>query len=81
MRPRSQAAMACAALMLSSCFESSPKLSKNEEGLLEAVVYLFTGLEDNAGDRYGLKILWQRSVKGRTIEYRRVSKNGIGFSK
>jgi hypothetical protein len=66
-----------AVFMLAGCFDSTPKLSQEEEKLLEAVTYLFTGLEDNLDDTDAKGMPWQRTVKGRNLEYWRVSKNGI----
>lgn len=65
------------AFALSGCFESGPKLSQEEERLLEAVTYLFTGLEDNLDDTNGKGMPWQRAVRGRNLEYWRISKNSI----
>jgi hypothetical protein len=31
---------------LASCFDPSPKLSKEDEQLFDAVMYAFTGIED-----------------------------------
>lgn len=62
---------------LLGCFDSTPKLSQEEEKLLDAVTYLFTGLEDNLDDTNGKGMPWQRTVKGRSVEYWRISKNGI----
>jgi hypothetical protein len=75
---RSLIALVCT-LALVGCFESTPKLSKDEEHLLDAVTYFFTGLEDNFTDGVG-RSPWQREVKGRGIEFSRVSRNGIGSS-
>jgi len=70
----------CAALTLAGCFESTPKLSQDEEKLLDAVIYLFTGLEDNLDDTNGNGMPWQRAVRGRNLEYWRIGKNGIYLS-
>lgn len=66
-----------AVFVLAACFDSAPKLSQEEEKLLEAVTYLFTGLEDNLDDTGGQGMPWQRTVKGRNLEYWRIGKNGI----
>lgn len=67
-------------IILSGCFDTTPKLSQEDEKLFEAVMHLFTGLEDNLNDTDGKGMSWQRAVKGRSVEYWRVGKNGIGFS-
>ncbi|WP_461316847.1 hypothetical protein [Bradyrhizobium embrapense] len=72
--------MACSAIALTGCFERTPKLSQDEEKLLDATTYLFTGLEDNLDETSGKGMPWQRSVKGRAIDYWRITTNGIGFS-
>lgn len=64
-------------LALAGCFEATPKLSQDEEKLLNAVMYLFTSLEDNLDETDGKGMPWQRSVQGRTLVYWRISKNGI----
>ncbi|SFJ54041.1 hypothetical protein [Bradyrhizobium sp. cf659] len=66
-----------AAFALAGCFDSEPKLSQDEEKLLEAVTYLFTGLEANLDDTDGKGMPWQRAVRGRKLEYWRISKNSI----
>jgi hypothetical protein len=73
-------AMLCGAIPLASCLESTPKLSKDEEKILDAAAYLFTGLEDNLDQTRGEGMPWQRAVKGRAVEYWRIGTNGIGFS-
>jgi hypothetical protein len=55
-----------AVFMLAGCFDSTPKLSQEEEKLLEAVTYLFTGLEDNLDDTDAKGMPWQRTVKPKT---------------
>jgi hypothetical protein len=44
--------VSCAAL--AACFDSSSKLSKEDEQLFDAVMYAFTGIEDNTQDSYDL---------------------------
>jgi hypothetical protein len=66
------------AVALAGCYESAPTLSQDEEKLFDAVMYLFTGIEDNTVD--GDSTLWRRTVKGRTVEYAHIGRNGIGFS-
>jgi hypothetical protein len=72
--------VAVAAFALGGCFDTAPKLSQEDERLFEAVIYLFTGLEDNLDETDGKGMPWQRAAKGRGIEYWRVGRNGIGFS-
>jgi hypothetical protein len=60
---------------LTGCFDLGPKLSQDEEKALDAVMYLFTGLEDNLDDTDGKGMPWQRGVKGRNLEYWRISPN------
>lgn len=67
----------CIVLVLAGYSESQPKLSIDEEKLLEAVMYLFTGLEDNLDEPDGKGMPWQRALNGRNLEYWRISKNGI----
>jgi hypothetical protein len=40
------------------------------------MMFLFSGIEDNAKDDYGLTP-WRRDVKGRSIEFSMIGKNGI----
>jgi hypothetical protein len=68
------------AVTLGGCFERTPKLTEADEKIFEAVIYLFTGLEDNLDETDGKGMPWQRAVKGRSIEYWRVGKNGISMS-
>jgi hypothetical protein len=63
--------------VLAGYSESQPKLSIDEEKLLEAVMYLFTGLEDNLDEPDGKGMPWQRALNGRNLEYWKISKNGI----
>jgi hypothetical protein len=63
--------------MLAGCFDSATqqsatkdlvvKLSKGEEQLLDAMAFLFSGMEDNIKD--GKFMPWRREVEGRTIEF------------
>jgi hypothetical protein len=80
MRAGGWAAALCVAVALAGCFEREPKLSQDDEKLFEAVMYLFTGLEDNLDETNGKGMPWQRALEGRRLEYRRIGKNGIGFS-
>jgi hypothetical protein len=64
-------------LALSGCFDAQPKLTVDDEKLLEAVMYLFTGLEDNLDETDGKGMPWQRAVDGRNLKYWRVNTNGI----
>jgi hypothetical protein len=68
------------AIALSGCFESKSTLSQDDQKFLDAVMYFFTGLEDNLDETDGKGMPWQRAVKGRSIEYWRIGRNGIGFS-
>ncbi len=43
---------------LAGFFEVTPKLSQEDEKLFEAVMYLFTGLEDNLDDTNGKGMPW-----------------------
>ncbi len=71
--------MLFAVAVLAACSDSSPKLSKDEEEVLDAMMFLFTGIEDNTKDDWGLTP-WRREVKGRSIEFTKLGKNGIGSS-
>ena len=53
----------------------SPKVSKEDEQLFDAVMYAFTGIEDNTK---GSLIPWQRDAKPKVLEYWTIGKNGIG---
>jgi hypothetical protein len=73
------------AAMLAACSDSASnsstsdpasKLSKEEELVLDAMMFLFTGIEDNTEDKWGLTP-WRREVKGRSIEFSELAKNGI----
>jgi hypothetical protein len=65
------------ATMLTACFEpTAPKLSKDDERALDAMMFLFLGLEDNTEFEQALTP-WRREVKGRTVEFSTISKNGI----
>jgi len=75
--------------MLAGCFDSAikdsatnepvAKLSKEEEQVLDAMMFLFSGIEDNTKDDWGLTP-WRREVKGRSIEFSKLGKNGISTS-
>lgn len=68
------------AATIAGCFDSTQKLSPSEEQLLDAATFLFSGLEDNLKSTSGKGMAWQRTVRGRTIEYWRISENSIGVS-
>jgi hypothetical protein len=66
--------------LLAACSEpAAPKLSKEDERILDAMMFLFSGIEDNTKDDYGLTP-WQREVKGRSIEFSMIGKNGMHSS-
>jgi hypothetical protein len=77
------------AAMLAGCFDSATKdsatkdsvakLSNEEEQVLDAMMFLFSGIEDNTKDDSGLTP-WRREVKGRGIEFSKLGKNGISTS-
>ena len=67
-----------AGAVLAGCYESTPSLNQDEEKLFDAVMYLFTGIEDNTPD--GDARYWHRTIKGRALELWTISKNGMGFS-
>jgi hypothetical protein len=69
----------CGAALLAACSDSATKLSKDEEQVLDAMMFLFSGIEDNTKDDTGLTP-WRREVKGRSIEFSKLGKNGIGSS-
>ena len=71
--------MLCGAVVLVGCSDSASKLSKDEEQVLDAMMFLFSGIEDNTKDDWGLTP-WRREVKGRSIEFWKLGKNGIGSS-
>ncbi len=66
--------------MLTACSDApAPKLSKEEEQVLDAMMFLFSGLEDNTKDDYGLTP-WKREAKGRNVEFTKIGENGISSS-
>jgi hypothetical protein len=69
----------CGAALLAACSDSVAKLSKDEEQVLDAMMFLFSGIEDNTKDDKGLTP-WRREVKGRSIEFSKLGNNGIGSS-
>ncbi|WP_316229611.1 hypothetical protein [Bradyrhizobium sp. SZCCHNR1070] len=72
--------MLVGAILTAGCSEPSAKLSKDEQQLLDAVMFLFTGLEDNTKVGSGPET-WRREVKERTVEFSTIRENkGIGFS-
>jgi hypothetical protein len=64
------------AAMLAACSDSASKLSNDEEQVLDAMMFLFSGIEDNTKDDWGLTP-WRREVRGRSIEFSKLGKNGI----
>ncbi|SNT61648.1 hypothetical protein SAMN05216374_5948 [Tardiphaga sp. OK246] len=62
-------------LSLVGCF-GSPQLSKEEEQLLDAMMFLFTGIEDNARDEVGLTS-WRRDRSRRALEFAKVGRNRV----
>jgi hypothetical protein len=76
---RAWTGMLFGALILAACFDSASKLSREEEQVLDAMMFLFSGIEDNTKDDGGLAP-WRREVKGRSIEFSKLGKNGIGSS-
>lgn len=66
--------MLCVAAMLAACNDSASKLSKEEEQVLDAMMFLFSDIEDNTAGT------WRREVKGRSIEFSMIGENGIGTS-
>jgi hypothetical protein len=75
--PRGLTILALCAL-LSACNEES-KLTKEDELLFDAVMYAFTGIEDNTRDSYGLTS-WKRESTANGLRFTKISKNGIGSS-
>jgi hypothetical protein len=67
------------AAMLAACSDSASKLSKEEEQVLDAMMFLFSGIEDNTKDDWGLTP-WRREVNTRGIEFSKLGKNGISSS-
>jgi hypothetical protein len=59
-----------AALLAACSDDGSSKLSKDEEQTLDAMMFLFSGIEDNVKD--GGRTPWRREAKGRSIEFSRV---------
>jgi hypothetical protein len=53
--------MLLGAAMLAACSNSASNLSKEEEQVLDAMMFLFTGIEDNTKDDVGLTP-WRREV-------------------
>jgi hypothetical protein len=69
----------CVAL-LTACSDPAHTLSKDEEQILDAVMFLFTGVEDNTQVGSSPQT-WRREVTGRSIEFSTITENkGIGFS-
>jgi hypothetical protein len=58
----------CSVVALTACTE---RLSKEEAELLNAMVFVWTGIEDNTRD--GVSTPWRREVRGRSIEFSRVA--------
>jgi hypothetical protein len=68
-------------VMLAACSDSSPRLTNEEEQVLDAMTFLFSGLEDNTKDREGDPDRWRREVRGRSIEFSKLGSTvGIGSS-
>jgi hypothetical protein len=65
---RASVGMLFGTAMLAACSGSPSNLSKDEEQVLDATMFLFTGIEDNTKDDVGLTP-WRREVKGRSIEF------------
>jgi hypothetical protein len=61
---------------LAGCFDSSPKLSKEDQQLFDAVMYAFTGIEDNTRDSNGLTS-WQKEPTANGFRFTKIAKNGI----
>src|ERR1700722_207936 len=66
----------CSVGVLAAC---SDKLPKEEADLLDAMMFVWTGIEDNTKENYGLGP-WRRKVTGRSIEFSILRRNGIGTS-
>ena len=66
-------------LALTACFNEPPKLTKDEAQLLDAMMFVLEGKEDNTKDDYGLTP-WRREVIGTVVELSKLGKNGIGTS-
>ncbi len=66
-------------LALAGCFDASPKMSKEDEELFNAVMDAFTGIEDNTKDSYGLTP-WKKEPTANGFRFTKIGKNGIGSS-
>jgi hypothetical protein len=54
-------------------------MSKEDELLYDAVMYAFTGIEDNTKDSYGLTA-WKKESTENGFRFTKISENGIGTS-
>lgn len=70
--------LACCVFLI-ACSDSAPKQSKDDEQIFDAVMYAFTGIEDNTKDSYGLTT-WRRDMKSKVLRLWKIGKNGIGTS-
>jgi hypothetical protein len=81
MRIVTLACFACC-MTLAGCFDSSPKLSNEDEQLFDAVMYAFTGIEDNTRDieqnpdPYGLTA-WKKEPTANGFRFTMIGRNGI----
>lgn len=66
-------------MTLAACFDPAPKLSKEDEQLFDAVMYAFTGIEDNTRDSYGITS-WKKEPITNGFRFTTIGKNGIGTS-
>ena len=79
MRVRVLIGLLCCAV-LAACFKSStPKMSKEDELLFDAVMYAFTGIEDNAKELYALTS-WKKEPAANGFRFTMIGKNGISSS-
>jgi hypothetical protein len=65
-----------AAAILVACSDATKKLTKDEEQLLDAMMFLFSGIEDNSKDSENAAP-WRREVKGHSIEFSSIGENHI----
>jgi hypothetical protein len=78
MRGATAIALACC-VMVAGCNDSGPKLTKEDELLFDAVMYAFTGIEDNTRDSYGLTS-WKKEPTVNGFRFTKIGENGIGSS-
>jgi len=69
----------CCFATLAGCSDQVSKLSKEEAELLDAVMFVLDGREDNTDDQRG-EGPCTRQVIGRSVEFSHIGKNGIGTS-